>query len=255
MSLTSSSAGQRQVALHRRAEQARIGRRVGGQDPDRVRAAERGVGEERQAQVVAHPLGYVLAHQVAHAEAVATFAGEGDKPATYYASIVTWPGSGVKTLADTNGHSFAYADPASTSGHLFPAYGLKSVGIDPDHGVVAIYAGSHTASFEALRHHKVEAGEINSSEIGSAQTAGIWDPKDYVTLWTSAPIPQDPIAVRGNLPPAYKARLTAILQTLDLSGIPAAVSEPNVNSKMISAAITPTPVAGPMLNPSACSIT
>src|ERR1700730_19211019 len=37
------------------------------------------------------PLGYVLAHQVAHAEAVATFAGEQGKPATYYASIVTSP--------------------------------------------------------------------------------------------------------------------------------------------------------------------
>jgi phosphonate transport system substrate-binding protein len=168
------------------------------------------------------PLGYVLAHQIADAEVVATYANAQGKPDSYTASIVTWPNSGITTLKGVAGHSFAYSDPASTSGHLFPAYGLKSVGIDPDHGVVAIYAGSHTASFEALRHHKVEAGEINSSEIGSAQTAGIWDPKAFVTLWTSAPIPQDPIAVRGDLPPAYKAKLTAILQTLDLSGIPAA---------------------------------
>ena len=40
-----------------------------------------------------------------------------------------------------------------------------------------------------------------------------------------------------------------------ISGIPAAVSEPNVISRMISAAIVPTAVAGPTLNPSACSIT
>ena len=36
-----------------------------------------------------------------------------------------------------------------------------------------------------------------------------------------------------------------------ISGIPAALSDPKVNSRMMSAAITPTVVAGPMLKPSA----
>ena len=40
-----------------------------------------------------------------------------------------------------------------------------------------------------------------------------------------------------------------------ISGIPAAISDPNVISRITSAAITPTPVAGPIENPSACSIT
>jgi phosphonate transport system substrate-binding protein len=166
------------------------------------------------------PLGYVLAHQVAHAEAVATFAGEQGKPATYYASIVTWPGSGVKTLADTRDRSFAYADAASTSGHLFPAYGLSKNGIDPDKGVKAVYAGSHTASFEALRNHKVEAGELNSEEIASAKLHNEYDSAAYVTLWKSDPIPIDPLAVRGDLPADFKARLATVLSTLDLHQLP-----------------------------------
>jgi phosphonate transport system substrate-binding protein len=166
------------------------------------------------------PLSYVLAHQIAGAEVVATYATADDKPDTYTASIQTWPGSGITTLKGVAGHTFAYSDPASTSGHLFPAYALKSIGIDPDHGVRAIYAGSHTASYEALLNHKVEAGEINSSEIASAIVAGIYKPSDFVLLWTSTPIPQDPIAVRGSLPPAFKAKLTAVLQNLDLSSIP-----------------------------------
>ncbi|CAB3793161.1 phosphate/phosphite/phosphonate ABC transporter substrate-binding protein [Pararobbsia alpina] len=168
------------------------------------------------------PLGYVLAHQVAHAEAVATFAGAQGKPATYYASIVTWPGSGIKTLADVNGRSFAYADPASTSGHLFPAFGLRKNGIDPDKGVKAIYAGSHTASFEALRNHKVDSGELNSEEIASAKLHGEYDPSAYVTLWQSEPIPLDPLAVRGDLPADFKARLAGVLSSLDLHELPEA---------------------------------
>jgi phosphonate transport system substrate-binding protein len=71
------------------------------------------------------PLGYVLAHQVAKAEAVAAFGTADGKPDTYWASIVTYPGSGIKTVAEIKGHSFAFSDPASTSGHLFPAYGLR----------------------------------------------------------------------------------------------------------------------------------
>jgi phosphonate transport system substrate-binding protein len=168
------------------------------------------------------PLGYVLAHQVARAQAVATFAGEDGKPATYTASIVTWPGSGVKALADIKGQSFAYSDPSSTSGHLFPAYGLSKNGIDPDNGVKAIYAGSHTASFEALRNHKVQAGELNSEEIASAKLHNEFDQSAYVTLWQSEPIPLDPIAVRGNLPAEFKERLAKVLSSLDFHELPEA---------------------------------
>lgn len=179
------------------------------------------------------PLGYVLAHQVAHAQAVATFAGEQGKPATYYASIVTWPGSGVKTLADVKGRSFAYADPASTSGHLFPAFGLSKNGIDPDKGVKGVYAGSHTASFEALRNHKVDVGELNSEEIESAKLHNEYDPSAYVTLWKSEPIPLDPLAVRGDLPAEFKARLASVLSSLDLHQLPEA------DQKFLAATGTP----------------
>jgi phosphonate transport system substrate-binding protein len=166
------------------------------------------------------PLGYVLAHQVAKAEAVATFGNADGKPSSYYASIVTWPGSGIDKLADVAGKSFAYSDPASTSGHLFPAFGLSKNGIDPDSGVVAIYAGSHTASFEALRNHKVLSGELNSEEIASAKLHDEYDDKAYVTLWKSGPIPIDPICIRGDMDAAFKDRLAKVLSSLDLHDLP-----------------------------------
>ena len=168
------------------------------------------------------PLGYVLAHQVAKAEAVATFGNAENKPDTYWASLVTWPGSGIKTAAEIRGHSFAFSDPASTSGHLFPAYGLRKVGIDPEKDIRAIYAGSHTSSFEALYNHKVEAGELNSEQMESAKQRGHYKDGDLVFLWKSGPIPIDPITVRGDLPAEFKQRLTAVLQNLDLSQLPEA---------------------------------
>ncbi|HLY89704.1 MAG TPA: phosphate/phosphite/phosphonate ABC transporter substrate-binding protein [Acetobacteraceae bacterium] len=166
------------------------------------------------------PLGYVLAHQVAKAEAVAAFGNKEGKPDSYWASLVTWPGSGIKTVAEIRGHSFAFSDPASTSGHLFPAYGLRKAGIDPDKDIRAIYAGSHTSSYEALYNHKVDAGELNSEQVESATQRGHYKDGDVVFLWKSDPIPTDPITVRGDLSPEFKARLTKALQTLDLTVLP-----------------------------------
>jgi phosphonate transport system substrate-binding protein len=163
------------------------------------------------------PLGYVLAHQVARAEAVAAFSNKEGKPDSYWASLVTYPSSGIKTVADIRGHSFAFSDPASTSGHLFPAYGLTKAGLDPEKDIKAIYAGSHTASFEALYNHKVDAGELNSEQLESARQRGHYKDGDLVFLWRSDPIPTDPISVRGDLPDGFKKRLIEILQTLDLS--------------------------------------
>jgi phosphonate transport system substrate-binding protein len=167
-------------------------------------------------------LAYVLAHQVAHVDAVAAFGNKQEKPAFYTASIVTWPGSGIHDLQQLKGQSFAYSDPTSTSGHLFPAFALESHGIDPNTGVKAVYGGNHTATFMAILNHKVKAGELSSEQVDAAKAAGIYNAKDFVELWRSKPIPWDAITVRPSLKPEFKARLIHILQTLDLSSLSAA---------------------------------
>ncbi len=166
------------------------------------------------------PLGYVLAHQVAHADAVATFGDDGGKPIAYYASIVSWRGSGITALKDVANRPFAYSDPASTSGYLFPSYGLRVNGIDPQTGVHPLFAGSHTASFEALRNHKADAGELNSTEVASAIAAGEYVASDWVTLWKSDAIPNDAVALRRDLPDGFKQRLTQVLNSLQFSDLP-----------------------------------
>jgi phosphonate transport system substrate-binding protein len=39
-------------------------------------------------------------------------------------------------------------------------------------------------------------------------------------LWKSQPIPLDPLAVRGDLPADFKARLTSVLSSLDFRELP-----------------------------------
>jgi phosphonate transport system substrate-binding protein len=147
--------------------------------------------------------------------------------------VVTYPSSGIKTTADIRGHSFAFSDAASTSGHLFPAYGLRKAGLDPEKDVKAIYAGSHTASFEAIYNHKVDAGELNSEQLESATQRGHYKDGDLVFLWKSDPIPTDPFAVRGDLPEAFKKRLADALQNLDLMSL-----DPADRKVLVGAGIT-----------------
>ena len=159
------------------------------------------------------PFGYELSKKVIPGlTAVAQFGMTDGKPVTYWASIVTWPGSGIHTLQDVRGKTFGYSDPASTSGHLMPAFGLKSAGIDPKTGVQALYAGTHAASFEALKNHKVQAGEFNSDTLALALSKGWYKKGEFVTLWRSKPMPLDAIVLNPNLPPALSKHLTDELQ-------------------------------------------
>lgn len=168
------------------------------------------------------PLGYVLATRLAGAQAVAAFADEKGQPATYSTSILVRADSGLRQIGDLKGRSIAYTDPVSTSGHLLPARALREYGIDPHQALKGLFTGSPAASLEALRNRKVDAAAISSVEIAAAARRGHFAPAEYVTLWQSEPIPTDPIAVRRDLPPAFKARLTQILTSLDLRKLPAA---------------------------------
>ena len=70
------------------------------------------------------PLGYVLAHQVAKAEAVAAFGTDDGKPNSYWASIVTYPASGIKAVAEIKGTQFHIFRPGLDLGTSVP--GLRA---------------------------------------------------------------------------------------------------------------------------------
>jgi phosphonate transport system substrate-binding protein len=157
------------------------------------------------------PLGYIFAHQLAKAQPVAVFGTKDRKPVTYTAALWVPTASTIKTVADLKGHTIAFSDPGSTSGNLFPRYALLKAGLNPDSDVKIEFAGSHTASLLALVNGKVDAGEVNSQQQATASAAGQFDATKFRTIWRSAPIPNDPITVRGDLPAAFRTALAKAL--------------------------------------------
>jgi len=160
------------------------------------------------------PLGYIFAHQIAHAQPVAVFADKNHKPVTYTAALWVPKDSPIMTVADLKGHTIAFSDPGSTSGNLMPRYALIKAGLNPDKDVTIKFAGGHPQSLLALVNGQVDAAEINSQQQTTATAAHQFDPTKFRVLWRSGPIQNDPITVRGNLPAAFQAAVKNALLKL-----------------------------------------
>ena len=176
------------------------------------------------------PLGYIFAHQLAKAQPVAVFGTKARKPVTYTAALWVPASSTIQTVADLKGHTLALSDPASTSGNLFPRYAMLKAGLNPDTDVKITYAGSHTASLLALVNGKVDAGEVNSQQQATATAAGQFDATKFRPIWRSAPIPNDPLTVRGDLPAAFRTAFAKALLSLTPTQLKAVDAELGVDA-------------------------
>ena len=156
------------------------------------------------------PLGYVFAQQKAHAQALASFADSNGKLSSYTAGIWVPKSSPIHTVAQLKGKSLALADPGSTSGDAMPRYAIRQAGLK-ESDVKLDYTGGHPESLLALSKGKVDAGEVNTQELASAVAAHEFDPSKFRKIWSSAPIPNDPITVNGTLPTAFKAKVKVAL--------------------------------------------
>lgn len=152
------------------------------------------------------PLGFVFAYQKAHAEPLVSFGEPNGKLSSYEAGIWVPKASPITSVAQLKGHSLALADPGSTSGDAMPRYALRQAGLK-DSDVKLDYTGGHPESLLALAKGKVDAGELNTQELATAVAAHQFDPSRFRRIWTSPPIPNDPITVDGQLPAAFRAKV------------------------------------------------
>jgi len=130
----------------------------------------------------------------------------------YRAEIIAPSSGGINTLADLKGKRFAFVDPASTSGYLFPLAGLKKAGYDPQKFFgQTIFAGSHNNVVLAVYQGRVDAGAVFEDARGSVQKTLPDVMQKVKVVWKSDPIPNDTVSVRGDLPGDVKERVTRAL--------------------------------------------
>ena len=159
-------------------------------------------------------LGYILAAQKAGAEAIVARGYPNGSIGGYHSVIAVPKNSPIHSMADLKAHAknlvFAFADPASTSGYLYPRVGLVSMGIDPDTDFrKVVFAAGHPAAIMAVKSGKVDAGAFAEAMLIRLIELHKIAPGDVRILWTSELIPNACVAVRKALPGKLKKEIQA----------------------------------------------
>jgi len=165
------------------------------------------------------PASYVLAKNEANVKVVLKSERKGIP--TYYAAIITRADSGIKTLEDLRGKTFAFGDSLSTTGHVFPRKMFKARGIDPVRDFKQIlYSGGHDATVLAVLNRKVDAGATYANSPDGEDTAWMRylknpeDVKQIHAIAFSEPIPADNLVIRGDLDEALAKKIVDVFVRL-----------------------------------------
>jgi len=170
------------------------------------------------------PWGYVLANHQAGAEAVATILYQG-KP-EYFAIMVTGPKSGINSIDDMKGKTFAFGDKGSTSGYLIPSHEFMKRGIDPDKFFSKVIYTKHQAIETQVVRGELDAGADYNRNRDAMIAEGLIKAADSRIVWTSAPLPNDALAVSKDLA-KDKAFITKLVKALEAIG-PLLKRQPNL---------------------------
>lgn len=158
------------------------------------------------------PWGYVLANNEAGAQVVSTILYDG-KP-EYYGILVTHPGSGIHSVKDLKGKTFAFGDKGSTSGYLIPLHYFMQQGIDPDKYFSKVLYTSHQAIETQVTAGRLDAGADYNRNRNAMIEAGLIKPERSKIIWQSTPLPNDAFAVSKALAQdrTFVAKLQAALE-------------------------------------------
>jgi phosphonate transport system substrate-binding protein len=143
------------------------------------------------------PWGYVLANHQAGAQVISTILYDG-KP-EYFAITITHPDSGINSLADLKGKTFAFGDKGSTSGYLIPLHHMMTQGITPEKYFAKVIHTSHQAIETQVTQRQLDAGADYNRNRNAMIEQGLIKAEDSKIIWTSAPLPNDAFAVSARL--------------------------------------------------------
>lgn len=157
------------------------------------------------------PWGYVLANHEAGAQVISTILYDG-KP-EYFAIMVTHPNSGINSVADLKGKTFAFGDKGSTSGYLIPRHYFMTQGINPDTYFSKVLYTKHQAIETQVVQGVLDAGADYNRNRNAMIAQGLIKAEQSKIIWQSAPLPNDAFAVRQALfaDQAFVMRLQAAL--------------------------------------------
>ncbi len=167
---------------------------------------------------ITNTFSYVLAHDKYGAEAaMMVVRRNGEK--TYRGQIIARKESGIRSVEDLQGKSFAFVDAVSTSGYVLPRAVLHQHNIrlsdsvfagKHDNVVTMVYQGQVDAGATYYSPPDSKTGEILDARIRVLpQFPDVLDAVRIVALTDD--IPNDPVVFRKSFPPELREKITNAL--------------------------------------------
>ena len=167
------------------------------------------------------PVSYVQAAERSGAEAMVIAAPFGDRNQTGYDSkIIVKADSPIRTLADLRGKTFAFVDPASTSGNYvptlelmnaFPGLTYEDLHTNGRFFSSVMFSGRHQNGLMSVINCDIDAAPIASDTLSYEIMAGRVNESDFRVIHESPRIPTSPMAIRKDIPEDIKAKVKQFL--------------------------------------------
>jgi len=105
----------------------------------------------------------------------------------FHSYFITSTNSGIRSLSDLKGKTFAFGDINSTSGHVMPYLEMRQAGVNPDTDLKYRYTGSHPATAKAVESGAADAGALDETVYNSMVSEGKLDATKVRVFYTSKP--------------------------------------------------------------------
>jgi phosphonate transport system substrate-binding protein len=142
-----------------------------------------------------------------------------ERDQAFHSVFITPASSPIHSLGDLKGHSFAFGDINSTSGHLMPAYFMNQQGVDRAVIDRAIYTGGHDATALAVANKKVDAGALDELVFARMMKEGKLGESQVRVFYTTPPFFDYIWAARRGLDPAASESFANALLKLDENNV------------------------------------
>lgn len=130
----------------------------------------------------------------------------------YHSYWIVRKGSSMKEWKETEGRVFAYSDPMSNSGWLYPSYMLRKRRIVPEQFFSRMFpTWAHANTVKAVARGLADVGAVDSYVYESLLRMGDADALQTRVIHRSPPFPQPPFVAIKALPFSVKERFRSTL--------------------------------------------
>jgi phosphonate transport system substrate-binding protein len=143
-----------------------------------------------------------------------------DRDQNFHSLFITPTKSPITSLPDLKGHSFAFGDVNSTSGHLMPEYFMRRANVDPDVIARATYTGGHDATALAVANERIDAGALDEAVFERMTKEGKIDASKMRVFFTTPPFFDYVWAARKALDQGVREAFTAAFLALTSQDAP-----------------------------------